>query len=291
MTEPTIDDARAVLRKHGLPFDSIIAIPHEGVANSVFLAGSVAIRINRSSKYAAEMLREKVFVPIALATGVLAPKLLVFDDERDIIDAPTTIYERLPGVTASRVELKPSFYDQLGAQIALLHTHARATIEAETMLDHPNNSNGIAYLRDAYLVGKLTLEELVLLERWFNHLLTEFQKDVPRVFLHNDLHLGNLLASEDGSNLIGILDWSDAAWADPALEFHYLPVNALPMAVTSYRIHRPSADDKLEARALFEAATNAIIRLKKGDPSRYQILLEFIDSDPGGEWQQWLPKH
>jgi aminoglycoside phosphotransferase (APT) family kinase protein len=92
-----------------------------------------------------------------------------------------------------------------------------------------------------------------------------------RTFCHNDLGAEHLLAAADGSTLTGIIDWSDAAIADPARDVGLLLRDLGPPVATAIlraiaarsRAHGGAgahhdlvstlADDGLFARALFFA--------------------------------------
>jgi len=56
-------------------------------------------------------------------------------------------------------------------------------------------------------------------EDWWQNFLDPSLKRLPPVLTHGDLFPQNLLVSDDGSRLTGVLDWGDAAIADAAYDF------------------------------------------------------------------------
>jgi aminoglycoside phosphotransferase (APT) family kinase protein len=57
-------------------------------------------------------------------------------------------------------------------------------------------------------------------------------------FIHNDIHDMNVLCSPAG-DLLAIIDWGDAGWGDPALDFAAIPLDALPYALVGYELEAP----------------------------------------------------
>jgi aminoglycoside phosphotransferase (APT) family kinase protein len=43
----------------------------------------------------------------------------------------------------------------------------------------------------------------------------------------------NVLSSPQGS-LLSIIDWGDAGWGDPAMDFAWMPLEAVPLALGGY---------------------------------------------------------
>lgn len=47
----------------------------------------------------------------------------------------------------------------------------------------------------------------------------EHASEGPTVFCHGDMGMGHVLVEADGGRLRGIIDWGDAAWTDPAIDW------------------------------------------------------------------------
>jgi aminoglycoside phosphotransferase (APT) family kinase protein len=73
-----------------------------------------------------------------------------------------------------------------------------------------------------------------------------------RTFCHNDLGAEHVLASEDRSELTGIIDWSDAAIADPARDLGRL-LGGFGFGVAEVVLRRMSGDEGTLMRATFYA--------------------------------------
>lgn len=286
LNAPTEEDAARILWKHGFPAEGIVMARAEGIANTVFFAAGTVVRIGSNPEYHCDAYREPITVPIALASGVRMARLLLLDDDRDVYDGPVTLYERAPGVTATRVSLSDSFFLELGEQVALLHEGASRTVDPR--LEDPGYQDPLPHIRESLLKGLISQGEAEAWLAWLEILRPAFEVTVPHVFVHNDLHLGNLLASEDGRSLTAILDWSDAGWWDPAVEFRSLPVRGLVTTVKAY-VECRAMDAGFEGRVLAEVMTTAFRRLlKTGERGLLEDMIAFGRASEG-RWIAWSP--
>ena len=72
----------------------------------------------------------------------------------------------------------------------------------------------------AALPSLLTTSEMRHVEAWWEAALEEAAQDeVAPVLTHQDIGNENLLVAEDGSRLLGVIDWEHAGIADPAFDF------------------------------------------------------------------------
>ena len=55
-----------------------------------------------------------------------------------------------------------------------------------------------------------------------NHLRANMHYSCPRRLLHGDFSAEHILLSSDGRTVIGVIDWTDAEFGDPAFDFGYL---------------------------------------------------------------------
>jgi len=75
----------------------------------------------------------------------------------------------------------------------------------------------------AVLPSVLSAAEMDAVARWWEGFLdVRDAYDGPLVLLHRDIGDENLLASEDGSHLVGVIDWEHAAVGDPMYDFAHL---------------------------------------------------------------------
>jgi aminoglycoside phosphotransferase (APT) family kinase protein len=283
---PSDDEIRQILRKHGFPADEVVRATTEGVANAVYLAGEIVVRIGINPEYWEDTYREPITVTIGLETGVPMAKLLFLDDDRDVFPGPLTIYERRPGITATRVILRESFYAEFGQQIATLHNEATRIVDDR--LEPPSYRDAIPFIEESVKRNRIPEEEGQHFRSWFDSLRPAFDQDAESVFLHNDLHLGNLLATEDGAHLTAILDWSDAGWGDPAIDFRYIPATSLEVTIERYRRHRPEVDDTFEGRVLSEVIASAFAWIVRHDRDDWLVeLRKYVGCKPAERWTRW----
>jgi hypothetical protein len=98
--------------------------------------------------------------------------------------------------------------------------------------------------------------------------------------------------------LSGIVDWGDAMWADPAVEFAKLPLGAISSMLIGYRESGGDADSSgdMEARVLWYHLLWALSRLEDPVPrpgerhwtappmSRLMALFRFFSAGPPEPW-------
>lgn len=223
-----------IARRHGLGLGQVRAVPLQGVANRVYFLGErLVLRIARPES-ADDLRKEAVVIPAAVRAGVRTPELVSFDEE--LLDTPYMVVRRAlgfaPGLPADPVDGRwRSVYRQLGNELAVLHEKVghlpgvRTEVAADPRTD-------VAALAEA---GGLGADVATWLIGWFDRL----EAHVPAVpdlrLIHGDVAPTNLLVDSGSQGLTAILDWGDAAWADPATEFAKLPLRAVPAALEGYR--------------------------------------------------------
>lgn len=99
----------------------------------------------------------------------------------------------------------------------------------------------------------------------------------PPRFIHDDLSLRHILIDRGTGRLSGIIDWSDAALGDPALDFVSLVLwRGWDFTDSVIRLYRPALDDGFRDRLRFLARTLAVkwladaIRWKRGDMEKHR---------------------
>jgi aminoglycoside phosphotransferase (APT) family kinase protein len=99
----------------------------------------------------------------------------------------------------------------------------------------------------------------------------------PPRFIHDDLSLRHILIDRGTGRLSGIIDWSDAALGDPALDFVSLVLwRGWDFTDSVIRLYQPALDDGFRDRLRFLARTLAVkwladaIRWKRGDIEKHR---------------------
>jgi aminoglycoside phosphotransferase (APT) family kinase protein len=161
---------------------------------------------------------EEALLRAAAGAGVPVPGVIALG-ERDELGASWLVVERLEGETIPRKILRDDEWavarraltGQAGRALAAIHTIDPATIEglapADPLGDPLPFLDALGEVRPALELGV----------RW---LAAHRRPGGPRVAVHGDYRLGNLLVGPDG--LRGVLDWELAHTGDPAEDIGWL---------------------------------------------------------------------
>jgi aminoglycoside phosphotransferase (APT) family kinase protein len=107
----------------------------------------------------------------------------------------------------------------VGQEIGRLHSGVHVCQDPNGYLDtHGREFNLDSVLKrlvDAGHTSDATAREIALLFRDLSPYISRTNSDC---FVHNDLHGMNIMCSRTG-DLRAIIDWGDAGWGDPALDF------------------------------------------------------------------------
>lgn len=199
------EEARELLRRFGLEADPLVRAK-DGEDNVVFLTPRHVIRLRGNRGY--DHRKEIEPVRIAHRLGVRAAPCLKCEES-------WSIWRRLPGTNLSRSGLlQPSFCDDLFADLARLHTYT-APLETEWMLPWWATAQFRGLAIDAAL-------------------REEIERIVPPVpnrltFAHGDLNSNNVIVSPDG-DYAGLVDWPDAGWWPPEIDYALLRSDVLNQA-------------------------------------------------------------
>lgn len=183
------------------------------------------------------------------------------------------VLRRLPG-TSLLDEPPPqpeALVDQLAGFLASLHGLPRSRVEAVAVPDPYPLPASLAEVAAALpgIAALLDVEQRRLVEAF----LAAPPPPEPSATLlcHNDLGAEHLLAAPDRATLTGVIDWSDAALADPARDLGRLYRDLGPAAAAGIlqRLAPPAAE-ALWRRAAFHARCALIedlaYGLESGDP-------------------------
>jgi hygromycin-B 7''-O-kinase len=293
--------------RHGIGLDQVVPLPG-GAANRVYLLGAeLVLRIPRGPEFAADLIKEAAVIPRARAAGVLTPALVRFDDSGTDLDLPYLITERAAGTDLGQLDLaEPGLtgvLEQAGSELARLHQLTMAgSGPVPGVLADPGGDplRLVAGLLDG---GWIDHGSARWLADWFGR-LAEFQPArVAPVLIHGDAAPSNLLVRS--GRLTGLVDWGDAAWADPAMDFAKIPLAGAPAMLRGYRGQvvsgsrepaPPVPASNWEARILWYHLTWALARLSARAPrpggvlwsgppaSRLLTILQFFATGPPPEW-------
>ena len=273
------DPVAEILTHHGIPgpWEMFAAT---GVANRIYATSDVVLRIATDHPEAVEDARtESVAAPVVRAAGVPVPKLLAFDDSRTLVDRPYSIWERIHGEALGLLPPDTRFrretWSAVGRQLAALHHRVRECPDPHGWLDHPDRhvdlADRAASLKSAGHLDAATADEIA---GWIDALQPAIVVPEP-CLLHNDVHEMNLMCSRDGS-LLAIIDWGDAGWGDPTLEFAQIPLAAVPCVLTGYESDAPGLlGDLPEARIIWDKLDYALHALP-GDRRMLDELRRFV---------------
>lgn len=277
-------DVQKVLARHGFTCTEAAPAAVQGAANDTWIAGDWVVRFLKDSQYESDAYTESVAVPAARAAGIPTPRLIILDDSKEIWPAVVTVYERWPGTPASQAELAPTFGAEWGELIADVQNRIRNVPDPNRVLTRPGPWPTREALKDLEEAG---YSGLAPWRKWAERLETAWTGH-DQVFLHWDMKLDNLLVYDRG-HLSAVLDWGDAGWGDPALDFGAIPPTILAPAVERYQTVRPT-DETFEGRVLSEVASRALDQFARQMPNLLTDLLMFTANPPNDRWRRWGPE-
>lgn len=231
------------------------------------------LRINRSEESDDEAPREALVVPLVRSTGVRSPELIVFDDDRDIVPRPYTIYERAAGVLVGNLDIDPSgledLYLELGNELALLHRMPPPTSPLLVRGDS-DAWNSRKQIRSALEEGFLAEVDASEMESWLDFLQPMLGVKTTDTLVHKDIHPWNLMVDPHSFALTAILDWGDAQLGDVSSEFASMPLVAMPAMLRGYSDAGESVTTSIVAKALYAGVGLAAWEIREGDMKNYK---------------------
>ncbi|MEU0566951.1 aminoglycoside phosphotransferase family protein [Nonomuraea sp. NPDC005983] len=290
---------------HGITVEQVRPLP-TGVANRVFLLGDdLVLRIPRTKQFLPDLVKEVAVIPAALHAGVRTPEVVAFDDTCSVVDVPYMVLARAQGVDLARLELPfantDHVFHQVGRELAKLHRLSPATALHLPAVPVENDTPDPWALTNRLLMaGWIDAEAARWLTGWFDRLSARLPADPPLVLVHGDIAPQNLLVSPETAQFNGIVDWGDAQWADPAVDFAKMPLTGIPAMLDGYRQETgegtSTSTSAWDARVLWFHLIWALGRLADPVPrpgerhwtappaSRLLGLLRFFASTPPTPW-------
>jgi aminoglycoside phosphotransferase (APT) family kinase protein len=206
---------------------------------------------------------------LARVSPLPIPQVVAIDPSEGLM-----VYRRIPGTSLlERPVPEPhAIVDPLADFVAAIHGVPSEKVEHLVQ-------------RDEYPLDRYRTEAAALMQQVTTY-LTGAQRSRVELFLgtppppeslqrtlcHNDLGAEHILASDDGSGLTGVIDWSDAALADPAVDMGRL-LRDFGFGVAEAALRRASHEETTLVRALFYARCALIEDLAYGiEMSRPQYV-------------------
>lgn len=295
----------AITERHGLGRRPITRLPDIGIFNAIYAVGDdVILRIPRDHPaHVAALSKEIVAVPAARLAGVCTPRIVAFDDSRELLPVPYSLYERVDGETLGQLHRDPAeaagVWHAVGRDLALLHMGVAREgpvaglpeIRTRDLRDRPEQLAGDGYL---------TPVEARWFSRWLERLAPAALEGSVSCFLHGDLQDANIMVERGTEGYLALLDWGGAGWGDPALDFAGIPLRAVPYLLEGHREVVPlPRDETAEIRILWRHLEFAIGNVRRGPqpdhswaerplPMLLDVLRFFLE-DPPQPWHDLQP--
>jgi aminoglycoside phosphotransferase (APT) family kinase protein len=234
-----------------------------GVANRIYATQDVILRVATDHPEAiADALTESIASPVARDAGILTPQLIAFDDSKTLVDRPFSLWERVHGETLGLWDLRPnireSVWREVGQQIARLHDRVRSCPDPNGYLDTPGRELRLDLVLMRFADSGHASSDVV---REIEHLISDLNPFVwwgsgSKCFVHNDLHEWNIMCGRQGG-LLALIDWGDAGWGDPTLDFAAVPLDSISAALEGHDLPE-RLGDYAEARFVWDHLHNAL---------------------------------
>jgi aminoglycoside phosphotransferase (APT) family kinase protein len=266
------DALAAIAIRHNIDTSACEPCSTAGIINSVYFLGeTLVLRVPRNHPaHVDQARREAKAIPLAVAAGVHTPRLIAFDDARDILPVPYLIVERIHGVSFESLsrepEELPKVWRALGQDLARLHRG----VKLNECSDLPSGwGEGLAdprhLVEERVADGWLSPIEARWLLRWLERLATCATGTLSRRFCHADVQMTNVLVDPNSQAYLASIDWGCAHWVDPAFDFLAMPLGAIPLILAGYReVACDGADDLTEARILWRRLQLLLSTLPRG---------------------------
>lgn len=117
----------------------------------------------------------------------------------------------------------------------------RECADPEGYLDEPGRDQEVgAVVKHLVDAKKLDIDAAGRVERLTEELRPYIAAGIETRFIHDDIHPMNIMCTADGE-LLAIIDWGDAGWGDPTLDFAAIPFDAIRSALEGYKAEAPGS--------------------------------------------------
>jgi Ser/Thr protein kinase RdoA (MazF antagonist) len=265
----TLAQCSAVIERYQLGIDprEVTRFGSSGNVHAVYKIGEQHIvKVPKNHPRAiAETRTASVAVPAAAAAGVRTGNLVAFDDSGEIFDVPFAIYEYVRGDSLAADGGGPSaaaVWHTVGRELAALHLGVREVCDPHGWLEEHARVLDHGELLSTLVGAGILAHHLA---EWFAELLDSLKPavlaaGVHRRFVHGDAKPANVLQVDHEFG--GLIDWDDAGWFDPVIDFAPMPLRVVDQVLAGYRSVSPiDGDDTAEQRILWDHITVALIEL------------------------------
>ena len=295
----TQDQLFRICKKHGLPWHEPEELLRTGIVNHAIAIGDVVIRIPCDPEWAQEDTRtEAVAVPAALKAGIRTPEAVLFDFDLDIVPTIFSVYRRVAGRPWMQLFDDPAVTEAtghfIGRSLRQLHDSVVEAPDPNGWLDDHGMPTTERFIQESLQNGTLEPETAAWLLAWHETLMAQTGQVLEqKVFCHGDLHECNVLV--EPGQAPWIIDWGDAGWADPSVDFGNMHPGTWVATFAGYgEVEDPAA---LRAASTVSALERCVGRLASGvrSPSignalvtKLVRLLRFFQHAPP-EWAHCAP--
>lgn len=182
-------------------------------------------RFPRRAEYSTKFRRERAvhYLVAPLLAPVAVPRVELVGAPGPEFPYEFAAHRLVPGVRADHPDLAPAPNLELKLGAALTAIHSVPEAEARAIGVKHEEDGSLDWLREALEAEPFLCGLEPVIDRALDWLAgvasTPRSYIVPLRFIHNDLCPDHLLCDGDSGSLVGIIDWTDAALGDPALDF------------------------------------------------------------------------
>jgi aminoglycoside phosphotransferase (APT) family kinase protein len=196
-----------------------------------------------------------------------------------MLDRSYSIWERVHGTSLGSLHNKHSLKDawiHVGYELGKLHTSIKDCDDPNGWLDSPDREYSKKEMME-YFGNRDGCARKVL--EYIEYAFTERTFSYDTRFVHGDMHDENIMCSENGG-FSALIDWGDAGWADPAIDFYMLPVWATGWALKGYAAIAPGLVNENFLNRIILDKIWAFVEEEKKDTEIYEGIAR-LKSDIG----------
>ncbi len=226
---------RSILNKNQIN-EPVVKLKTHGIANEIYATPNFILRIPTDHPQAKpDAYTESVAAPVARANGIKTPELICFDNSFTLIDKTYSIWERIHGDTLGEIDnylQNKNTWNEIGYELGKVHVDIKSCDDPNGWLDSPETFR--EYTKQMMLQGlkDTEIKSTYLLELVENKYTDEIFS-YKKCFVHGDTNEYNFLCNKNGQ-LLSIIDWGDAGWGDPAIDFYVIPMEVLDYVLDGY---------------------------------------------------------
>ncbi len=138
------------------------------------------------------------------------------------------------GLTKLACHQRADAWRGVGRELARLHLRVRECADPDGYLDQPGRDQNIgAVVKRLVDAGRVDTDVARRIEGLTDELRSHIAEPLETRFIHDDVHPMNVMCAASGE-LLAMIDWGDAGWGDPSLDFAAIPLDDIPSALEGY---------------------------------------------------------